>query len=222
MKQNLVMITLVAAAMGLSFCGSQADKAVDMEITRLNSYFDSVKSATPAYTAENWDKIKSEYNTTVDKMQTQGDKLSDEVKQKFETTKADYNKMKADYEEHIQAAKEKAAANNYKTALRNALFGDEKIGSDMQFNFVTAKNALPVYDRFVTTVKDNQNKYSREDWDEIKVLYEALDTRKNEIEKDLASADNLKIAGLKVKFATIKSVKRPLSKIDENDAAKSN
>ena len=74
----------------------------------------------------------------------------------------------------------------------------------------------------MNTVKDNQGKYSREDWDEIKVLYEALDTRKNEIEKDLATSDNLKIAKLKVEFATIKAVKRPMSKIDENDDAKKN
>jgi hypothetical protein len=39
--------------------------------------------------------------------------------------------------------------------------------------------------------------YTREDWDEIKVLYEALDTRKNTVEKDLASSDNMKIAGKK-------------------------
>jgi hypothetical protein len=69
-------------------------------------------------------------------------------------------------------------------------------------------------------VKKNQNSYSREDWDEIKVLYEALDTRKNEIEKDLPSSDNLKIAKLKVQFAAIKSVKRPLSKVEENEEAK--
>ena len=56
---------------------------------------------------------------------------------------------------------------------------------------------LSVYDRFVNTVKENREKYSSEDWDEIKTLYEALDTRKNEIEKDLqGSNDNLKIAKL--------------------------
>ena len=42
----------------------------------------------------------------------------------------------------------------------------------------------------------------REDWDEIKLLYEALDSRKNTVEKQgLTSKDNMKIAGLKLKFA---------------------
>ena len=45
-------------------------------------------------------------------------------------------------------------------------------------------------------------------WDEINVLYEALDTRKNEVEKDDMTTDNLKIAGLKLKFARISSTHR--------------
>jgi len=203
-------------------CGSQAGKDIDRDLAHLGNYIDSVKAAAPEYTEEDWAKIKAEYNNTITKLDNAGEKLSDDANRKLEAAKADYNKLKEDYEVHMREAKEKAEAVSYKQKLRGALFGDEKIGSDMQFKFVTAKNALPVYDRFVNTVKDNQGKYSREDWDEIKVLYEALDTRKNEIEKDLATSDNLKIAKLKVEFATIKAVKRPLSKIDENDDAKKN
>lgn len=62
--------------------------------------------------------------------------------------------------------------------------------------------------------------YTREDWDEIKVLYEALDTRKNEVEKDLSGSDNLKIAGLKVKFAAIKATHRAGTKGTENQDSK--
>jgi hypothetical protein len=92
----------------------------------------------------------------------------------------------------------------------------------MQFGYVTANNALSVYDNFVNTVAANKNKYTREDWDEIKVLYEALDTRKNEIEKDLDGKDNRKIAGLKIRFASIKALQRGGSKGTENRQAKEN
>ena len=69
-------------------------------------------------------------------------------------------------------------------------------------------------------VDKNKKVYSREDWDEVKVLYEALDNRKNEIEKELASKDNVKIAKEKVKIASIFAVRRPLAKADENADAK--
>lgn len=220
MKQVHVAAGLLLSFAAITSCGSQADNALEKDINRLGNYIDSVKAAAPVYTEDNWDKIKSEYNNTVSKMEAAGEKISDEANKKFEAARAEYNTMKDDYEMHIREAKEKALANDYKMKLRSELFGIEHIGSDMQFKFVTANNALQVYDKFVTTVKENQNKYSREDWDEIKVLYEALDTRKNEIEKELASADNMKIAKLKVQFAAIKPVKRPLAKVAENDDAK--
>ena len=68
---------------------------------------------------------------------------------------------------------------------------------------------------------ENKNKYTREDWDEVKVLYEALDTRKNVVEKEgLKSADNLNIAKQKVRYSAIKSTHRGVSKIAENTEAK--
>src|SRR6185436_17317270 len=101
----------------------------------------------------------------------------------------------AKLKENEIAAKAEAAP-DYRQVLRNRLFGEGKIGSDMKFGFVTADNIHEVYKNFVNTVADHKNDYTREDWDEIKVLYEALDTRKNTVEKELPDGDNTKIAGL--------------------------
>ena len=90
----------------------------------------------------------------------------------------------------------------------------------MKFDYVTADNIHDVYKNFVNTVADNKDNFTREDWDEIKVLYEALDSRKNAVEKDLKTADNLKIAQLKIRFAAIKSLNRGGSKVVENEKAK--
>jgi hypothetical protein len=109
---------------------------------------------------------------------------------------------------------------DYRQVLRGSLFGEGNIGDDMKFSYVTGKNILSVYQNFVNKVADNKKKYSREDWDEIKTLYEALDTRKNEVEKDLAGSDNMKIAGLKIRFATIVATHRGGAKLKENSDSK--
>lgn len=220
------MKQLIAFGSGLLFnaflisCSSSADQAVENDLDRLGTYLDSIKTAAPVYSNEAWKDIKTAYNNTVETATAEGKKLSDKASKKLEEVKAEYNTLKDDYEVHIREAEAKASADAYKTNIRQALFAGEDVGADMQFKFVTAKNALSVYDRFVTTVKENKEKYSREDWDEVKVLYEALDSRKNEIEKELSTSDNLKIAKLKVQFAAIKSVNRPLSKLKENEDAK--
>ncbi len=117
-------------------------------------------------------------------------------------------------------AKLNASVPDFRQVLRNRLFGEGKIGNDMQFSFVTADNIHGIYKNFVNTVADNKNSYTREDWDEINVLYEALDTRKNAIEKDLATNDNLKIAALKIRFASIAATHRGGTKVKENSDAK--
>ena len=91
----------------------------------------------------------------------------------------------------------------------------------MNFKWVNKTNIVSVYDNFVSTVEKNKDAYSREDWDEIKILYEALDTRKNTVEKEgLLSSDNTKIAKLKIKFAPMYTLNRMGSKAEENSEAK--
>jgi ABC-type oligopeptide transport system ATPase subunit len=108
-----------------------------------------------------------------------------------------------------------------KQQLRNALFGEGKIGEDMSFAWVNAKNIHSVYQQFVHTVEKNKDSYSREDWDEIKLMYEALDSRKNTVEKEgLTGEDNRKIAGLKLKFAPMYTLNRMGAKSEETAAAK--
>ena len=91
----------------------------------------------------------------------------------------------------------------------------------MIFAWVYNDYILSVYDKFVNTVSDNKDAYSREDWDEIKLMYEALDSRKNTVEKEgLSSKDNLKIAGLKIRFSSIYTSNRMGAKAEENEEAK--
>ncbi|MFN3641123.1 MAG: DUF6565 domain-containing protein, partial [Flavobacterium sp.] len=92
---------------------------------------------------------------------------------------------------------------------------------DVSFSWVNKDNILKTFDHFVNTVYENKDSYSREDWDEIKMLYEALGTRKNTVEKEgLSSSDNLKIAGLKIKFAPMYTLNRMGAKAEENAEAK--
>jgi hypothetical protein len=143
-------------------------------------------------------------------------------KENLEKSKIQFAVLKTTYETKIKEAEASAAATtpDFRLDLRNKLFGEGVVGSDMSFAFANAGNLLSIYRNFVNTVADNRNNYSREDWDEIKVLYEALDTRKNTVEKELPKGDNTKIAGLKIKFALIKATHRGGTKGAENKEAK--
>ncbi len=225
MTKTKLLIAAAIVSVGFTACNNESTEAKQSAET-LNVYVDSVENATPVYTTENWTAIDNGYQERAAIAEKNMATLSAEEKARAEASKAKYEALKAKYELAIKEQEMKNAmqpantAPNFRKVLRDRLFGEGKIGDDMQFAFVTADNILGVYQNFVNAVADNKNNYTREDWDEINVLYEALDTRKNAVEKDLKTADNLKIAGLKIKYASIASTHRGGTKVKENTESK--
>ena len=219
MIKTKLVIAATIVSIGFIACNTAGDSAKkDAEV--LNTYVDSVNNLTPVYTTAYWIGIDNGYQERVLLVEKNAAALSEEEKAKVDASKAKYEALKVSYELKIKESEAAAMAPNFRLVLRDRLFGAGKVGDDMQFSFVTADNILGVYQNFVDVVADNKNEFSREDWDEIKVLYEALDTRKNVVEPNLASKDNNKIAGLKIRFSSIKATNRGGTKATENKEAK--
>jgi hypothetical protein len=101
------------------------------------------------------------------------------------------------------------------------MFGSGKIGADMSFDWVNKDNILSVYENFFESYKKNKSNFTREDYDEAKLLFEALDSRKNTVEKEgLTTKDNNKIATIKLMFSPMFKLNRVGAKSRENQEAK--
>ncbi|MEO7308744.1 MAG: DUF6565 domain-containing protein [Ferruginibacter sp.] len=222
MKKTQLLIAAAVISIGFTACQNKTEQTTTREVDVYNSYVDSVENLTPVYTTEYWTAIDNGYQERMMRAEKDLANFTAEEKARYEASKARYATLKANYELKLKenAATPMTATSNYRQILRNRLFGEGKIGDDMKFSFVTADNIRAVYQNFVDVVSDNKNNYTREDWDEINVLYEALDTRKNAVEKDLATKDNLVIAKLKIKYAAINATHRGGTKVKENAEAK--
>jgi hypothetical protein len=222
MKKVQLAVIAAMVVTGFAACNNSEKETAKRDAESLTMYVDSVENATPVYTQANWTLIDEGYQERALRAEAALAKLEAEDKAKTEAAKAKYATLKITYETKIKEAEApKTVVSDYRTILRNRLFGEGKIGADMTFGFVNEKNILGVYQNFVDAVDAGKDEFTREDWDEIKVLYEALDSRKNEVEKEgIAAGDNLKIAGLKLKFARIKSINRPGAKVKENVESK--
>lgn len=215
MKNLKVTLGTLLLVTGFVACDDTKEKESQKLITDYTTYVDSVSSLSTEQSLNEWDAIATEHENKKMKAEsavagvedkTKAENEIEEASMSFETYKTEVVKSKAQMQ---------------KQNLRNSLFGANKVGDDMSFAWVNKDNILSVYENFVNTVQDNKDSYSREDWDEIKLLYEALDTRKNTVENEgLSSADNLKIAGLKVKFAPMYTTNRVGAKAEENSEAK--
>lgn len=219
MKKVNLFLGLAIIALGFTSCKDekavQAEKSVDTYVV----YVDSLGNVADAGT--NWEAIDADYQLKASNAEAALENLKDKEKaqERIDASKAKYEALKAKVEAEQQT--EAVAAITPKQKMRNALFGEGKIGDDMNFDWVNKDNIHNVYQQFVHTVENNKDSYSREDWDEIKTMYEALDSRKNTVEKEgLSSEDNRKIAGLKMKFAPMYTVNRMGAKSEEMQEAK--
>lgn len=229
MKKINLFAGATIIALTFSSCKSESEKQAEVAFDSYEKYVDSVSNVAVADAKTNWQSIEASYNERTSEAEAALANLEDKAaaEARLEKSKAKYAELKAKMEaEAAQEAKENAAiaaaaTPNRKQVLRNAYFGAGKIGEDMNFSWVNKDNILKVYNDFYNEFDKNKDSYSREDFDEIKAMYEALDAHKNTVEKEgLSSRDNGKIAELKLKFAPKFKWERMGAKAEENQKAK--
>jgi galactokinase len=219
MKKHTLLLGIAVIALGFTSCKDEKEVQAQKTVETYVVYVDSLENVAPADAKTNWEAIDAAYQLRESEAEAALANLKESAKEqeRIDASKAKYEALKAKYEAEIQAE----APVSSKQRLRNTLFGEGKIGDDMNFDWVNAANIHSVYQTFIHTAENNKDSYTREDWDEIKVMYEALDSRKNTVEKEgLSKEDNRKIAGLKFKFAPMLKVNRMGEKSKEMREAK--
>ncbi|WP_119792586.1 DUF6565 domain-containing protein [Flavobacterium anhuiense] len=218
MKNIKITTGIAVLVLALTSCKDEKQERAQKTVESYVVYVDSVKNVAAADLKDNWKSVEAEYDRRSQEAQAA---LADIKDNAAATEKVNASKIKYEEFKKELTAQFAPPAPSPKQQLRDALFGAGKIGDDMNFSWVNAQNIHSVYQQFVHTVENNKDKYSREDWDEVKLLYEALDSRKNTVEKEgLSAEDNRKIAGLKIKFAPMYTVNRMGAKSEENKEAK--
>jgi hypothetical protein len=219
MKTLNLTLAIVAIAAIFTSCKDDQRDIAQQKVDMYSTYVDSVSNVAAKEIAMNWEVVESDYQKNKNRANNAIVSVEEnsEMQESIDESTEQYEAFKLD----VEAETEAIQAANSKLVMQQSLLGNGFTGGDMKFTWINKDNILSVYDNFVTTVETNKDSYSREDWDEIKLLYEAIDTRKNTVENEgLTSADNRKIAGLKLKFAPMYTFNRMGAKSDENAAAK--
>ncbi len=219
MKNLNRIVVIVGIAMAMVSCKNSEAEQAQTTVDDYTTYIDSVSQVAVADAEQRWDEIEKYAAEKRAQAQREIQDLEDRValEERMDASSRKYEEFKQNVVNH----KTEAQAEIARKEVRSALFKGQIVENDLSFAWVNKDNILDVYDNFVNTVSEHKDEYTREQWDDIKLLYEALDTRKNTVENEgLTSADNLKIAGLKVRFATMYKVNRVGAKAEENEEAK--
>ena len=228
MKNFKLVLGAAAIIAGFSSCKNEAKDTAEKNVDHYVVFVDSVNSLDAAERSANWAAIEAEYQAKAAEAEAALTTLENDAKaqERINETKTKYEGVKtaAEADAKIKMEKEAAAATPAPSgnSMADMYFGaGNVVGNDMKFAWVNKDNILSVYQKFVDTFDANHDSYSRQDFDKVKAWYEALDTRKNTVEKEgLSAEDNRKIAGLKLKFAPKFKWERMTAKGDENQKAK--
>lgn len=223
MKNTKLFLGIALVALVFVSCKDEKEMQAQKNIDTYVVYVDSLDGVDVMEAKENWSAIEKNYQMRSAEADAALANLKDKVaaQERIAASRIKYLELKAKVEADMETELQGNTSVSPKQQLRNALFGVGKIGDDMNFDWVNASNIHSVYQQFIHTAENNKDNYSREDWDEVKLMYEALDSRKNTVEKEgLSSEDNRKIAGLKFKFAPMLKVNRMGAKSAEMKKAK--
>lgn len=212
MKNTKLFLGIAIVALGFASCKDEKEIQAQKTVDNYVMYVDSLGNASSLDADYEMRSViaDSAISNLKDKMDAQ---------KRVAISREKYAALKTKIEAELAA--KKLATVGPKQRLRNALFGEGKLGEDMNFSWVNKTNILSVYDAFFQSYKDNKSSFSREDYDEIKLMYEGLDSRKNTVEKEgLTSEDNGKIASIKFKFAPMFKINRIGAKSSEMEKAK--
>ncbi len=223
MKKSILILGTVLIAASVTSCKDEAKQTAEHNVDHYVVFVDSINGLDAAERAANWAAIDAAYQARVAEAEAALTALKDDeaAKKRIEESKAKYDgvKMQAENDAKAKMEAEAAPAGN---PLADRFFGPGNVvGNDMTFAWVNKDNILSVYQKFYETFDADKDEYTRQDLDKVKAWYEALDNRKNTVEKEgLSSSDNNKIAGIKLKFAPKFRWERMTAKGDENQAAK--
>lgn len=227
MTKDVLKIGLLSVILiGTFSCKNKENELAEKRISDLEAYVDSLKSVPAEDLEKNWDQITMNYSQknaeASEAISSIDEKSQADSKVRLEASEVEFDQFKNVTEKRVeQKAGVNQNAKNPSQLLRDRLFGAGKIGNDMSFAWVNKDNILGVYEQFFESYKENKGDFSREDYDEIKLMYEALDSRKNTVEKEgLSGSDNAKIASIKFKFAPMLKVNRMGAKARETSEAK--
>lgn len=218
---NKIKFSFLVCSLGLivSSCNDGKIKVAKENVKSYTNYVDSISDLELAEASSNWKEIETNYDKHKSAANANLNDLkeNESLKKDIEASTKKFDTYKNDVIAERQHQDMVISKNN----LRTSLLGKNYTNEDMKFEWINKDNILSVYQNFVDTAQANKDNYSREDWDEIKLLYEAIDTRKNTVENEgLTTSDNGKIAALKLKFAPMYTLNRMGAKSEENAKAK--
>ena len=208
-----------------SACSRSNEAKMEEELKHMQTLMEDTRQDIKEDTRQRWEDIEAEFNEAQQKLDEGMSEMNDEMLDKYAKLKQEFNELRREYKdatsEILSDPQEvRISDRDWHTPMYIKLLFEPLMISegDLTLNEVDANNITQVYANFVGVVNDHATKYSREDWDEVDILWDALNKRKNQVEGFLTMADKNEIGKYKTEYGALKATNKPVAKIKEKTA----
>jgi len=207
------MKLIAFAILSVSVIACGPDKKAEKSLQEYEKFVAEHTDHLDEYLDKEWSEIEQNYNDVQHKAEMQFENYDQHMRARYESIQLDWASFR---EKYIAEMNNRDTQKGSQAVLSSLL--PEGINNDM--SNVDNSNVQRVYEHFVTSVDAMKDNLTREQWDQVEFMWERLDSRKNELEKNMTKPVNMAIAEQKVKYGSIKVANRPVAKGEENAAAK--
>ena len=170
MKKSIYVVGILAmVVLGFTSCKDEKQAKSEKTVNNYVVYVDSLDNVTAVDAKTNWEAIDASYQVRISEAEASlAESDNEALREKVAVSKAKYEALKAKYQAELAA--EKPVVVNPNQLLRNRFFGEGKVAEDMNFSWVNKDNILQVYQDFLDSYEKNKGDFTREDFDEVKLI----------------------------------------------------
>lgn len=174
-------------------CTATREQEVEGEVNEFRSWVNMQTSRLSERTEEDWKQTKEEFRQRTAELDQKQDKLSDRLK-------ADYQQIKEDFQERERERDQMAERRTQSMEWERELLGTYADAAS-----VNAGNIRQAYITFLENVRSKRSNWDNEDWEMAKLVLEELNKRKDAVEGDISTEDEVKIKALQMEFTALET-----------------
>ncbi len=209
MKNQIKAFLLILTAFAVISC--TREQKSDQAYNDYREYVIEHQNNTEKYLDRQWAEIEQEYNEKQNKAEAKMDSWNDQMRAEYQTLKQNWESFHENHTAELKAREQQKADE----ILMSSLLPE---GINHELTNVTSSNVVEVYKHFVNNVEARKDNLTKEEWTRVENLWDRLDDRKDQVEKDVKAGDEIILAEQKMKYTGIKALNRPVAKTEENVA----
>lgn len=187
-------------------CQQSHEKEIRNDLDQLESWLNERSEHIEHVSEQEWNKAQENYKNLQVEVENNFNQLSQETKDRYNALKNNFQKW--------QQEKNSEQEDTFEAGVDKELL-NQLLGNYTNLSTVTALNAKSVYIAFMKNVRALHKTWDKSSWDRAQIIFSELNERKDEVDENIPTEDEIKITALQAEFHALKAGDKVSETVEE-------